>query len=185
MTYWWVNQNQTLRHEIEGGYLWSPKRNSNGAFNRFYENMKLVEPGDVIYSFSARMIRYKGINSDTRSSREIGTVSLPSSNCTPARCRTRSCFTRRDRLVVLASRYAVPAIPWRGAHQFGGLITMDRALLLPFRLLGTYTGKILKGAKPAELPVQQLTTERYGGLTGQAIPTLLGTRRNGLLGTQP
>ena len=64
MAYWWVNQNQTLRHEIEGGYLWSPKRNSNGAFNRFYENMKLVEPGDVIYSFAGQMIRYRGIATD-------------------------------------------------------------------------------------------------------------------------
>jgi hypothetical protein len=28
--YWWVNQNQTFRQEIDGGYLWSPKRNKNG-----------------------------------------------------------------------------------------------------------------------------------------------------------
>ena len=33
MRYWWVNQNQTFRQEISGGYLWSPKRNSNGARN--------------------------------------------------------------------------------------------------------------------------------------------------------
>jgi hypothetical protein len=31
MRYWWVNQNQTFRQEIAGGYLWSPKRNANGA----------------------------------------------------------------------------------------------------------------------------------------------------------
>jgi hypothetical protein len=37
--YWWVNQNQTYRQEIEGGYLWSPKRNANGARNPFYEFM--------------------------------------------------------------------------------------------------------------------------------------------------
>lgn len=30
MRYGWVNQNQTFRHEIEGGHLWSPKRNKNG-----------------------------------------------------------------------------------------------------------------------------------------------------------
>src|SRR3546814_16648113 len=30
MRYWWVNQNQTYRHEVAGGYLWSPKRNANG-----------------------------------------------------------------------------------------------------------------------------------------------------------
>ena len=31
MRYWWVNQNQTFRQELAGGYLWSPKRNANGA----------------------------------------------------------------------------------------------------------------------------------------------------------
>jgi len=49
--YWWVNQNQTFRHEIGGGYLWSPKRNANGARNPFYESMREVSPGDVIFSF--------------------------------------------------------------------------------------------------------------------------------------
>src|SRR6059036_3985810 len=48
---WWVNQNQTYRQEIAGGYLWSPKRNANGARNPFYESMREVSPGDLIYSF--------------------------------------------------------------------------------------------------------------------------------------
>lgn len=51
MRYWWVNQNQTYRHELAGGYLWSPKRNSNGARNPFYETMREVAPGDLILSF--------------------------------------------------------------------------------------------------------------------------------------
>jgi hypothetical protein len=51
MRYWWVNQNQTSRQEIEGGYLWSPKRNANGARNPFYESMREVAPGDLIFSF--------------------------------------------------------------------------------------------------------------------------------------
>jgi hypothetical protein len=49
--YWWVNQNQTFRQEIDGGYLWSPKRNANGAKNPFYEFMREVAPGDLIFSF--------------------------------------------------------------------------------------------------------------------------------------
>jgi hypothetical protein len=49
MRYWWVNQNQTYRHEIEGGYLWSPKRKTNNQRNRFYESMRDVAPGDVIF----------------------------------------------------------------------------------------------------------------------------------------
>jgi putative restriction endonuclease len=49
--YWWVNQNQTYRQEIAGGYLWSPKRNANGARNPFYEFMREVAPGDLVFSF--------------------------------------------------------------------------------------------------------------------------------------
>ncbi len=51
MRYWWVNQNQTYRHEIAGGYLWSPKRNANGARNHFYEFMREVAIGDIVFSF--------------------------------------------------------------------------------------------------------------------------------------
>ena len=51
MRYWWVNQNQTYRHEVAGGYLWSPKRNANSARNPFYETMREVAPGDLILSF--------------------------------------------------------------------------------------------------------------------------------------
>jgi len=51
MRYWWVNQNQTFRQEIAGGYLWSPKRNANGGRNPFYESMREVAPGDLIFSF--------------------------------------------------------------------------------------------------------------------------------------
>ena len=61
MRYWWVNQNQTYRHEIQGGYLWSPKRNANGARNPFYEAMREVAPGDLILSFMDTRILAAGI----------------------------------------------------------------------------------------------------------------------------
>jgi hypothetical protein len=61
MRYWWVNQNQTFRHERAGGYLWSPKRNANGARNPFYESMREVSPGDVIFSFVDTRIPAVGI----------------------------------------------------------------------------------------------------------------------------
>jgi putative restriction endonuclease len=51
MRFWWVNQNQTYRHEVGGGYLWSPKRNANNSRNPFYEFMREVAPGDLIFSF--------------------------------------------------------------------------------------------------------------------------------------
>jgi putative restriction endonuclease len=61
MRYWWVNQNQTFRHEIEGGYLSSPKRNANGARNPFYESIREVAPGDLIFSFMDTRILAVGI----------------------------------------------------------------------------------------------------------------------------
>lgn len=61
MRYWWVNQNQTYRHEIGGGYLWSPKRKSNDQRNPFYESMREVAPGDVILSFCDTRIAAIGI----------------------------------------------------------------------------------------------------------------------------
>ena len=64
MTYWWVNQNQTYEHEVRGGYLWSPKTNANGGRNNFYDNMKKVAPGDVIFSFCDTKILAIGIASD-------------------------------------------------------------------------------------------------------------------------
>ena len=61
MRYWWVNQNQTFEHEFHGGYLWSPKRKANHARNPFYEFMREVAPGDVIFSFQGTYIRALGV----------------------------------------------------------------------------------------------------------------------------
>jgi putative restriction endonuclease len=52
MAYWWVNHKQTRNHEVRGGYLWSPLRNANGAFNRTYENMRHAKVGDIVFSFA-------------------------------------------------------------------------------------------------------------------------------------
>jgi hypothetical protein len=40
-----------LPQEVLAGYIWSPKRNANGARNPFYESMREVAPGDLIFSF--------------------------------------------------------------------------------------------------------------------------------------
>ena len=61
MRYWWVNQNQTYRHEVPGRYLWSPKRKANGQANAFYDFMREVAPGDVVLSFSDTRIKAVGI----------------------------------------------------------------------------------------------------------------------------
>jgi hypothetical protein len=59
--YWWVNQNQTFKQEVLGGYLWSPKTKANGARNPFYEFMREVSPGDVVFSFCDTEIKAIGI----------------------------------------------------------------------------------------------------------------------------
>jgi hypothetical protein len=61
MRYWWVNQNQTYRAEVRGSFMWSPKQNANGARNQFYENMREVLPGDVVFSFCDTRIKAIGV----------------------------------------------------------------------------------------------------------------------------
>jgi putative ABC transport system substrate-binding protein len=67
-------------------------------------------------------------------------------------------FDRRVQLVTLAAFHRVPAIyPWRDAADAGGLMSYGTSGTDAHRLAGVYAGRILKGAKPAELPVMQST----------------------------
>jgi putative ABC transport system substrate-binding protein len=67
--------------------------------------------------------------------------------------------SRREQIVALASYLSVPAIYGvRDAATAGGLISYGTPFTAVFRQVGIYTGKILKGAKPAGLPVVQPTT---------------------------
>lgn len=61
--YWWVNHKQTFIAETEGGYIWSPKANSDGAFNQTYLNLTLVQPGDVVFSYANTKIQAVGVAS--------------------------------------------------------------------------------------------------------------------------
>lgn len=92
-------------------------------------------------------------------------------------------FSRRDQIVALASRLGVPAVYNR--REFagsGGLISYGPSFPAIYRQMGVYAGKILNGAKPADLPVQQptkfelvinMTAAKAIGLT---VPQLLLAR---------
>lgn len=58
--YWWVNHKQTLRQEIDGQYLWSPKTERNSARSQFYDNMRRASPGDVVISYANGQIGWIG-----------------------------------------------------------------------------------------------------------------------------
>jgi putative tryptophan/tyrosine transport system substrate-binding protein len=88
--------------------------------------------------------------------------------------------TRRAQLIALAARHATPtAYPWREYAVAGGLMSFGPSLSGLYRQIGQYAGRVLKGDKPADLPVQNpaqfemlinLKTARTLGLT---VPTTL------------
>jgi putative ABC transport system substrate-binding protein len=90
--------------------------------------------------------------------------------------------SRNEQLAALALRHAVPAIfADREFAEAGGLLSYGAAIADAYRLAGNYTGRVLRGDKPADLPVQQSTkVELYINLKtakalGITVPnTLIG-----------
>ena len=61
MAFWWVNHKQTYQQETDGGYIWSPKVNANGAKNISYDNLTRCVSGDVVFSYARGKISHIGL----------------------------------------------------------------------------------------------------------------------------
>ena len=116
---------------------------------------------DVVKSMqeaaSARGVQLRVLNATTDSEIDAAFVNLTRLRTGALLIGDDPFFTsRRNQIVALASSHAVPAIyQWRDFAVAGGLISYGVSLAALYRLSGIEAGKILKGAKPADLPVEQ------------------------------
>jgi putative ABC transport system substrate-binding protein len=96
--------------------------------------------------------------------------------------------SRTEQLAALAVHHAVPAVyHWREFAVAGGLVSYGAAVTDVYRLAGNYTGRILKGDKPADLPVQQVTkvemhiNQKTAKALGLTVPQALLSRADDVI----
>jgi len=136
---------------------------------------------DVQEAARAKRVQLSVQKAGTESEIDAAFASLTQLQAGPLIIGADAFFTvQREQLVALASRYAVPVIyPLREFVVSGGLISYGPSITSVYRQAGIYAGKILKGAKPADLPVQQPTkfelviNLKTAKTLGLAVPPIL------------
>jgi putative ABC transport system substrate-binding protein len=115
--------------------------------------------GDVQEAARAKGVQLQILKAGTESEIDAAFATLVNLHADALVVGDDAFFTsRREQLVALAARYAVPTIErWREFAASGGLISYGPSLTAVFRQTGIYAGKVLKGGKPADLPVVQPT----------------------------
>jgi len=102
-------------------------------------------------------VELRVLNAGNESEIDTAFATLAKERSVPLVVSSDNLFTDRPvRLAVLAARHAIPAIcPYREFAAAGGLMSYGTDLADAYRVVGAYAGRILKGAKPTDLPVHQ------------------------------
>jgi putative ABC transport system substrate-binding protein len=134
---------------------------ANIAFLRNPTNPYYVtlETGELQSAATALGLRLLLLNASTTGEIEVAFKTLVEQRADAFLLGTDPFFmTVRDQLVALANRHALPAIyPFREDAAAGGLMSYGTNLRDGYRQVGAYTGRIVSGDKPADLPVLQAT----------------------------
>jgi putative ABC transport system substrate-binding protein len=116
-----------------------------------------IETKELNEAARALGVEIRILNAASESEIDAAFATLAKERSVPLVVSSDNLFTDRPvRIVALAARHAIPAIyPYRWFTAGGGLMSYGPDLAEIYRLVGTYAGRILKGAKPAYLPIQQ------------------------------
>jgi putative tryptophan/tyrosine transport system substrate-binding protein len=129
-------------------------------------------------------LQLRGLNTSTKSEIDTALATLAQREATALMVGTDQIFLdHREHLVALAARYSIPAIYDRREYATaGGLMSYGTSILDVHRWVGVYVGRVLKGEKPAELPVmlptkfEMIVNRKTVKALGLSIPPTLPAR---------
>lgn len=169
--YWWANHRARFREELDGGYLWSAKREPKGAGHAGTDNLAEALPGDVVFSFAEGKVGAIGVVTDRVRSAHPGAAAGA-----PQRASMRAGWLLPVRFEMLAT----PLVPRHHMMQLKAVLPARRA---PLRASGDRNASVYLAAVPASMLAvlkellggqlekieEQIAIETDGGLGDAAI----------------